>query len=211
MRARAILPILALMLLAACTTPFKANVARFQQMPAPSGQSFVIQAKDPAKQGSLEFAQYASLVRKKLAAQGYQPASSPQAATLVVSLDYGVAPGREKINTRPGTARFGYGWGPYGYWPRWGRYHWGAFYDPFWSPFDYPEVYSYTVYPAFLEMKVARTGTNESVFEGRAEAVARTSDLTELVPNLVQAMFTGFPGRSGETVKVKIDPNKRQG
>jgi len=29
------------------------------------------------------------------------------------------------------------------------------------------------------------------------------------VPRLVEAMFTGFPGNSGETVKITIAPEKK--
>jgi hypothetical protein len=220
MRAFRLIPIALLTLLAACASSFPAQVARFQQLPAPSGQSFVIQSKDPAKAGGLEFATYANLVRDRLVAQGYQPAASAQAATLVVNLDYGVSNGREKVATRPGFgSRFGgfYG-GPFGYgYPYYvGRryfrpYYFGSFYDPFWSsPFDYPEVYSYTVYNSFVDMRITRAGTNESVFEGRAEANTRSDDLTRLVPNLVTAMFTNFPGRSGERVRVNVPLDERR-
>ena len=217
MRAIRLLPIALLALLAACASTFPAHVARFQQLPAPTGQTFVIQPKDPAKSGSLEFANYANLVRERLIAQGYQPAASPQAATMVVNLDYGVSNGREKVATRPG---FGYGYygSPWGYhYPYYARrgfyspYYYGSFYDPFWgSAFDYPEVYSYTVYDSFVDMKIARAGSNESLFEGRAEANTRSDDLTRLVPNLVTAMFTNFPGRSGERVKIKVPLDQRR-
>jgi len=30
------------------------------------------------------------------------------------------------------------------------------------------------------------------------------------VPNLVQAMFTGFPGNSGETVRITVPPPQRR-
>ena len=53
---------------------------------------------------------------------------------------------------------------------------------------------------------VRKNGT--PVFEGRAESTTRSSDLTKLVPNLVEAMFQGFPGNSGQTVRVKIDQKK---
>lgn len=197
----------ALLTLSACATPFQSKVSRFQQMPAPTGQSFAIQPADAAKSGSLEFSQYAALVSAKLVAQGYQAAPSAAAATLVVDLDYGINDGREKIDTRPGTGMYSpWGWGPY-YSRNWWRY--GGWYDPFWGPWGWgyePEVYSYTVFNSFLSMKITRTGTGDRVFEGRAEAQTRSDDLTTLVPNLVEAMFTNFPGRSGETVKVKIPP-----
>jgi Domain of unknown function (DUF4136) len=221
MRAIRLLPIALLALLAACASSFPAQVARFQQLPAPTGQTFVIEPRDPAKKGSLEFATYANLVRERLMAQGYQPAANAQAATLVVNLDYGVSNGREKVATRPGLgSRFGYGyfgspWG-YGYPYYAGRrfrspFFYGSFYDPFWgSAFDYPEVYSYTVYNSFVDMRISRAGTNDSVFEGRAEANTRSDDLTRLVPNLVTAMFTNFPGRSGERVRINVPLDDRR-
>ena len=216
MRAFRLLPIALLTLLAACASTFPAQVARFQQLPAPTGQTFVVQPRDASKAGSLEFATYANLVRERLVAQGYQPAADPQAATLLVKLDYGVSNGREKVATRPGFGpRFGYG-GFYGY-PYYLRsryyrpYFYGSFYDPFWGGgFDQPEVYSYTVYNSFVDMKIARAGSNESVFEGRAEANTRSDDLTRLVPNLVTAMFTNFPGRSGERVRVNVPLDDRR-
>lgn len=207
MRASPII-VAAMLALSACATPFQSKVSRFQQMPAPSGQSFVIQPSDRAKSGSLEFSQYAGLVRQQLIAQGYQPASAQSSATLVVDLDYGIKGDREKIDTRPGTGMYG-GWGPWGPWgwPHYGRYWRGGFYDPFWGPWwDQPEVYSYTLYDSFLNMKITRANSGEAVFEGRAEAQTRSDDLTALVPNLVTAMFTNFPGHSGETVKVNVPP-----
>ena len=48
---------------AACATPFRADVSRFEsQLPAPQGQSFYVLADDPALAGGLEFALYADRV-----------------------------------------------------------------------------------------------------------------------------------------------------
>jgi hypothetical protein len=59
-----------LLALSACVTGFPAQVSRFQAMPAPQGQSFVIQPADRDKAGSLEFSQYADHVRRNLIALG---------------------------------------------------------------------------------------------------------------------------------------------
>ena len=73
----------------------------------------------------------------------------------------------------------------------------------------YPEVYSTTLFNSFVAMRISRTGDNQSVFEGRAETVSHTNDLTRLVPPLIDALFTGFPGNSGETIRVRLpDPPK---
>ena len=40
--------------------------------------------------------------------------------------------------------------------------------------------------------------------------MSRSNKLQYLVPNLVEAMFTGFPGNSGETVRITIAPEDRR-
>ena len=206
----------ALLALSACATGLPTQVSRFQAMPAPAGQTFVIQPADPQDRGGLEFAQYAELVRRHLIAQGYQDAASPAAATFVVTLDYGVDRGREKIVTYPGSGFGGSFYRPYysrfGYFGRGYHPFYYGWHDPFWSsPFDYPEVRSYTQYTSFLDMDIKRTADGQALFEGTAQARSRTNELPVLVPNLVEAMFTNFPGRSGETVKITVPPPPRGG
>jgi hypothetical protein len=199
----------ALLALGACATGFPTQVSRFQQMPAPTGQSFVIQAADPADRGGIEFGQYADLVRRHLVALGYAEAPSAAAASLVVTLDYGVDTGRQRLETRPALG----GWGPYGLRrPYYGGF--GGFYryrSPFYWGWDDPwgwpgEVDVTTVYTSFLDMDIKRTTDGKSVFEGTARARSATDRLQALVPNLVEAMFTGFPGNNGETVRITVPP-----
>lgn len=208
---------LALVALSACApAPFKAQVARFQMMPAPEGQSFYVKADNPKLEGSLEFSQYANLVSEKLVGLGYRPAANAGAATLVVGFDYGVDGGKEKLRSVPGS---GFGYDPW--YGGFGRIHWASRYpyygygrrgfiygwnDPFlWGP-GYDEVESYTVYTSNLNMVISRRADGQRVFEGSAKALSRDDNLTYLVPNLVEAIFTGFPGNSGETVKISVAP-----
>jgi hypothetical protein len=206
----------ALLMLGGCATGLPTQVSRYQAMPAPAGQSFVIQSADPDDRGGLEFSRYADLVRRHLIEQGYSEAASPQAATLVVSLDYGVDDGRQQVVTYPSS---GFGYGGFGYRPYWSRFGgYGRFRSPFYYGWDDPfwyrgfgdDVDVYTVYSSFLDMDIKRSGDGQSVFEGTARARSRTDDLGVLVPNLVEAMFTGFPGNSGETVKITVAPERRR-
>lgn len=207
----------ALLALGGCATGFPAQVQRFQAMPAPVGQSFVIQPADAEKRGSLEFAQYADLVRRHLLAQGYTEAPAPQAATLVVNLDYGVDTGRQQVVARPDPF-YSYGFGYRPFYSRWG-YFGGARYPFYWGwndPFYFGgfgrgyDVDTYTLYTSFLDLDIRRTADNQAVFEGLAQARSRTNALPALVPNLVEAMFTGFPGNSGETVRITVDPDRER-
>jgi hypothetical protein len=206
----------AVLALSACATPFQANVSRFQAMPAAQGQTYAIRSDNPRLDGGLEFQNYANLVAQRLNGFGYTRAADERSANLVVSLDYGVDRGREKVRSVPGSG-FGYGgfghYGGFGYGGGFGRPYYGfgrrafmyGFYDPFLFD-DYDRTESYTVYSSQLDMKIARRGSNERVFEGTAKAMSMDDDLTTLVPNLIEAMFTGFPGNSGETVKITVAP-----
>lgn len=208
----------ALMLgLAACAQNFNANVSRFQsQLPAPSGQTFAVVADDAALAGGLEFSQYARLVEARMAQQGYTPAASPETATLLVRFDYGVDKGRERVRST-GFSHHDPFWGPWhgygrvGYWGghRRGFYphgYWGyGWHDP-WMDGGYE---SYTVYTSGIEMKIDRKADGVRLFEGKAEAASLSNRLQYLVPNLVEAMFTGFPGNSGETLRITVAPEKK--
>jgi hypothetical protein len=209
--------------LAACATPFNANVQRFQSaLPAPQGQTFTVVADDPQLAGGLEFSQYASLVADRMASLGYRPVNSVDAADLVVRFDYGVDQGRERVRRtaiadpfydpwygygRFGYSRFGYSRFGYGGFGRGGWAHpWSyGFYDPF---FD-NGLDVYTIYTSGIDMKIDRRATGERLFEGKAEAISTSRRLQYLVPNLVQALFTDFPGRSGETVRISIAPDNQ--
>lgn len=208
-----------LLSLGACATPFKADVSRFQsQLPAPAGQTFAVVADDPKLAGGLEFAQYSSLVRDRLARLGYTPVGDPARATLVARFDYGVDRGRERVrSTSIGASPFWspwYGYGPYGGGGFYGRSRFGGYYGGPWNygwydPFFDNGVQSYTVYTSGVDLKIDRTADGARLFEGKAEAVSTSNRLQYLVPNLVEAMFTGFPGNSGETVRITVAPEKK--
>ncbi len=210
-----------------CATGFPAQVSRFQAMPAPMGQTFFVVPMDQRLNGSLEFQRFGSYVAQAMAAQGYAPAPNPASATLIVHVGYAVDRGTTEYNDNRvgGFGGYGFGRGHFGlglglgyggfggfygrpYYSRFGYYRdpffWG-WDDPFWAG----GMSSYTVYKSNLDVDIRRRGDNLAVFEGHARARSETDDLNRIVPNLVEAMFTGFPGRSGETVKITVPPPGR--
>ncbi len=234
---------------AGCATGLPTRVSRYQAMPAPQGQSFIVVAQDARDMGGLEFSRYAGMVAQAMRTQGYVPAASINQATMVVRLGYGVDEGTTRYDRDP----FGYGQGGFGGYGGYGGYgdpfyrggyrdpfyrrggyygspyysrpyssRWGAygarspFYygwdSPFGSPYGYGggRVTSYTVYKSHLNLDIRRKVDNAALFEGRAEARSHDDNLSALVPNLVEAMFTGFPGRSGETVKITVPTAPRR-
>ena len=140
-------------------------------------------------------------------------------------LDYAVGPPRERIQSRPATnigwgggwgapgwGGGGWGWNPYwgGGWGRagWGGGGFGGGWGGAWGGgWGQPEIYSVTEYNTTMAIKMVRTADKQPVFEGRAETSSRSNNLPALMPSLVRAMFTKFPGTNGETVRVRFDPN----
>jgi hypothetical protein len=196
--------------LSACAEQINTTVSRYQAMPAPQGQTFyVVPGGGMANNGGLEFQRYAGIVAQQLQARGYTPANSAQSANMLVQFGYGIDRGQVRYTSGPGYGGFGYG-GFYG--PGWGFYRprfgwgWGGGYlwgwdDPFWYG---DGIDSYVEYHSQIDLHIRQAGTNAPLFDGRAQARSETNRLDVVIPSLVDAMFTGFPGRSGETVKITI-------
>ena len=220
--------------LAACATPFNADVKRFSSaMPAPSGQTFAVVAEDPRDSGGLEFSQYADLVAAQMSRLGYVR-TDPSQAAMIVRLNYGVDQGRDRVrSTGFGGDPFfspwygsrfgggfgynsfggfgGYGGGGFGnrgyYSPYYSRGLWGyGWQDPFFFGSGYGDIDVVTIYTSELDLKIDSKANGRRLFEGKAQAASRSDRLGYLVPNLVEAVFTDFPGRSGETLRISIAP-----
>ena len=185
--------------ISACAESITSTVSRYQAMPAPQGQTFtIVPGGGMAANGGLEFERYAALVAQQLQAHGYAPAAGAQSANMVVQLGYEVGHGQVRYVADPFYDPF---FGPF-YRPRFG---WGGGYlwgwnDPFW----YGDVDSFIEYHSQVELHIRAAGTNQPLFDGRAQARSETNRLDIVIPSLVDALFTGFPGRSGEVVKITI-------
>jgi hypothetical protein len=197
--------------LSACANTLSTEVSRYQAMPAPQGQTFVVvPGEGMAANGGLEFQRYAGIVAQQLQARGYTPASSPQTASMTVQLGYGVDRGQVRVVEDP--FRYG-GYDPWFgngfFYPRYGfrspfYYGWD---DPFWygyGGYGRGGIDSYVEYHSQIDLHIRAAGTNQPLFDGRAQARSRTNRLDVVVPSLVEALFTGFPGRSGEVVKITV-------
>lgn len=174
----------------------------------------------PRSTGGIEFGQYAALVAGELTRLGYRAAAPGENADLSVAIDYEIDKGRERVRSTPGFydpwygSAFGRGFyrpiivrGPNG------RRYVHGWHDPFLfgGGFGgYDRVESYTVFTTGLDLKIDRSADGTRLFEGRAEAQSRDNRLTAIVPNLVAAMFTDFPGNSGEKVRITVAPESRK-
>jgi hypothetical protein len=204
--------------LSACAESISTTVSRYQAMPAPQGQTFyVVPGGGLANNGGLEFQRYASIVAQQLQARGYTPAADARSANMLVQFGYGIDRGQTRYVEDPfyrgpyfgGFGGFG-GFGSPFYRPRFGwgigsGYYWG-WNDPFWYGGG---IDSYVEYRSQIDLHIRQAGTNAPLFDGRVQARSETNRLDVVVPSLVDAMFTGFPGRSGETIRITIPTNRQ--
>jgi len=198
--------------LTACATTLDTRVTRYQAMPAPQGQTFaVVPDGGMAANGGLEFQRYAAIVGQQLTARGFTPAASPESATMLVQLGYGVDHGQTRIVSDPFYGPYGGPFGGglfyprFGFWPSPFAFGWD---DPFWYGGG---VDSYVEYHSQLELHIRQHGTNAALFDGRVQARSQSNRLDVVLPALIQAIFTGFPGQNGETVKITIPTRPTSG
>ncbi len=199
-------------LIAACSGPaFKGDVTRFHaSLPPANGALVNIVAKDVELNGSLEFATYAEMLGGQLSHYGYAAADG-EAPELIAVMEYAISEGREKLTSYP---RVNIGFGHYGG-RRYGHHssYWWA-YDPF--LYDRGDnVRATTVYTATLKVSLRYPDGEDGnlgdvLFEGVVESESRQKHLPKLMPYMLEALFEGFPGRNGETMKIVIEPPEEE-
>jgi hypothetical protein len=176
------------LLLCGCVASMQTDVTQFTSTATlPAGRSFAVAAEGD-QGGSLEFQHYAGLVGSALQDHGFKAAAPGDKADLMVTIHYGSAGNHTEILGDPAYAG-GWGWR-----------HRGP------PPFG-PE--SKTYYAEMLEVQIFdgaawRGNTRTMLYQGRAVGDATVNEISAAVPALVQALFTHFPGNSGNTERIIV-------
>lgn len=191
-----------LFLLAACASTFQADVTRFHRLEKPSGQTIKIEPQDPRKKGSLEFQTYAAMIAPELQKLGYKVVATDQPSNLIARVDYKVSDGNTVVRSFPDHLNYGYG-----YYQPW----FGPWYD--FGVYRNSDVTSYIVYPRRLSLQIVRADLKPDdpgwmLYEGHVVSQGRNDNLPDVMPLLIQALFTDFPGQSGSTNEVNIKLNQ---
>lgn len=201
--------VLLVLSLMACMTPVvQTDVTRFHALPqVGAGRSFTIAPEGP-QAGSLEFERYADLVADQLVRHGWRAvppsrSAADRAADTVVKLSWGTGEPRVEAWQSPSSIYGGMGWGA-------GRRGYGAGIGlPLGDPFPYWETRSATYFPKWVAVEILdaeanRAGLRRVLFEGRAVAEGSQREIAPVMPSLIEALFTGFPGASGRTVRINV-------
>ena len=213
-------PFLRLVLLASmvvgasgCATYMSAQVTSFHEAGDSrfAGRSFVI-APTREQAESLEFRAYADLVRNALVQEGMVEGTE-KTAELDVAMRYSIDGGKPVTYGYPayGYANYGpvWGWAPYP--GPGGRIHyvWTATY-----PVGYGVVgTSYAqaiVYRRELRVEISQRqagsgdGKAGRLFEGTVVTEGESASLAPVMPAMVRALFSDFPGPSGVSRRVQV-------
>ncbi len=173
--------------------------------------SFILVAEDAQESSRLEFKSYANLVATYLQDLGYKPFSGTEItqADIIVALSYD---SEQKQETRYHQQ--------YTHIPSNGFHINGK--DVIWHGSDFtvqqnvPEIVSVTEYKVeliFAQGNTARLIEDKwrlpnHIFEARAHHKGRNAPLHSVMPYMIKAIFTGFPGNNGETLDVGIPVRK---
>ena len=165
---------------------------------------------------SLEFKNFRQMIEQKLAQNGYSIVSEASASDLTLLVSYGIDSG--DTQTHVGSVPvFGQTGG--GYTTHTGSlYGTGSFGSYSGSSYTMPtfgvvgsSAYSYqtTTFTRNLAVDILTTGSMssskpEKVFEGRIVSRGCSSQIAEVMPYLLEAMFQDFPSSNGEVKSIEV-------
>ncbi len=226
LRRRAVLAagaLLASAVLAGCATGpriVRTEVTAFNQWSTlPADRSYVF-SRTLEFENSLELKSYEDIVRDQLAVQGFAFASDPGRAQLVVTLRPSLSATR--VRTRDSGfgpfyggyggfggfgspyGRFGGGFGGYG------PFYGGPFYGGgFFNDFDRVDI---DIVRHRFELDIESKGVaGRRFYEGRVETSDPNSANATVVPVLIRALLTDFPGINGQTRRVDVPVQRVDG
>lgn len=193
-------------LLTSCAT-VQSDVTRFHTLPSHgSGQTFTI--RPASSRNSLEFRTYSGRVASHLQKYGWTQSISGS-ADYTVLLDYQMGGSHEVHGSVPIMGQTGGGttyhsgsvntYGSYG--STYGSYS-GTSYAPATFGVVGSAPYSVTVHDRYFDMKI-RDRAGNSVFEGRVVSTGQSADIAAVLPQMIDSLFTKFPGDSGKTKRVE--------
>lgn len=191
-----LLPLLLAGLLSACSgNELEADVTRFHLGPmlGMTGKRVTIEPARPELEG-LEFSGHAARVGEELGRHGFTPAGAGEADILAL-LDYSVSPIEVE---RDSPLRIGLGGGGFG------RNVGGS------AGLSFPVGGgSSTVWVRRIDLVLTDAVSGVRLWEGRAVSEGKVQDLAFVLPLLTEALLSDFPGESGRTVRVEIDPERK--
>ncbi|MDA0707768.1 MAG: DUF4136 domain-containing protein [Proteobacteria bacterium] len=188
--------VLCLFILGACSSKIENNVTRFHELPPPNGEKIEVVSLDPALQSSLEFGVYAQMIGQRLGQFGYTPADQ-SIPSYIAQISYANRPLQDTIIENRSPVSVGVGVG--------GGSRRGTSMGVGLST-GFGNSNTKTDYISTLSLVIIKQSDGKRVYEGHVENKGRNPNLQQVMPFLVQSLFTDFPGLSGTSSRVQIAP-----
>ena len=197
---------LSVLILAGCAS-VRSDVTRFHNLPKwGGGKTILIVPSDPAHNGSIEFNTYAQIVAGYFQKNGYVvvPPNAPNKDFIAV-FTYSMGEGQSGVGSTPVYGKTG--GGTTTYYNYYGGYAGSSYTRPTRGivgsrTFSYP-TYETMVWVDIFDAKKSTTDRPFKVFEGVAKSQDKGGQLSVVMPAMIEALFTNFPGESGKTERVR--------
>ncbi len=191
--------------LAACGSGVKTQVTTFQTLgKAPAGKSFMIAPALPEVEG-LEYNTYAGLIASHLMQYGLRPVAEVDDADYVVFFAYTIDGGRKVVTSRPiysektprtETTKTSYVGGK--------AFTTTTTTQPTYEITGfYPVEHTYYGRTVVVRMvdssQVYQQGWQGTVYEARAKSHGTSSNLAQVMPSIIKAIFIHWPAPNGST------------
>jgi hypothetical protein len=202
--------VIVMLALTGCTT-VKARVSSFHNLPAqPSGLTFAV-IPYQWQNGSLEFQTYANILAAGLQNRGFVTTPLDQ-AQFVVFLAYAIDSGRQVSYSYPIIGQTGvsssYTSGTVQTYGNAGSYSGTTTYKPTYGVVGMGQgsrtEYTSGVHLDVLDKSALVAGQIRKVYEGEVISSGSTGQLPTVMPTLLKALFTDFPGKSGQSKTVTL-------
>jgi hypothetical protein len=197
-----------LILLVSCGSTVQSDVTRFHKLPIKgNGESFSVRPTNENRSG-IEFSTYASRVAGHLQQYGWRQSSSGK-ADYIVTLGYRMGGSSTRTGSTPTYGQTGGGTtyhnGSVNSYSNYGSSY-GSYSGTSYTPATYGQVgstpYSVTVHDRFCNIRI-KSRNGKSVFEGRANSTGRSSEISVVLPAMIDSIFTDFPGESGKAKRIQ--------
>jgi hypothetical protein len=188
-----------------CAT-VESKVSRFHTLSSVSSAKTFKFIQLDGQAGSIEFDSYAQRVSKKLQAYGWRHETT-KTPDVAVFISYWIGDGKSVSESMPIFGQTGggtsYTSGSVYAGGRPATFSATTFTAPTYGQVGVVPIHR-TYYTRTLVMKIhdLKQG-NKSIFEGRVVSTGTSSQISEVMPNMIDALFKKFPGESGKTITVE--------
>jgi len=194
-----------------CATQVKTSVTSFHQLTlSGDGKTFKF-VPNAVQKDSIEYQSYAQRIAQKLIAYGWRPSDNTQKADCEVSFNYGIDNGTVVSGSMPVYGQVGGGTAYTSGTVMSGSGGVASYSGTTYSAPVYAQTgtraYSVTVYNRYLTLEIVSAnaeGKPARLYEGRAVSKGRTSEIAQVLPTMIEALFKRFPGNSGKTDEIQL-------